>query len=1637
MALKNAKLTQRMNKNLLFPFIQCNRLIKKLSISKLVFLILISYSFALSGQTSQQVQFTTPGDGTWTVPCGVTSITVEAWGGGGGGGARIGNNAGSAGGGGGAYVRRTISVQPGTYISYFVGAGGSGKRGLNVSQKHGGSSWFKSTSEIFAEGGRSVVDDSSNNNNSDEFVRGGLAVNSIGSVKYNGGSGGFANGGAAIGGGGGGGAGHPAGEGTQGATGGKNRVGGGGGTSSADNLSGGKGGNGGSSGSSGLSGTGAGSGGGGGQKYGSAVDGGNGSAGMIRITYLARNYCIKTFTTVRPITYVGFAGINNTIPADATASYQEFCQTAQVKAGSNYLMTVKGNTKGNRVEHISVFIDWNNDGTFDDKDDEIYRLGSITNSTGIDNLVLRASIAVPKNAPVGIVKMRIIKTDIKETSFCNSDGNSGKDGGQVQDYWVSVSAAQPCVTPAAPSNLQLTYNGVQVSGMFTASVPQPSGYVIMRSRSATAPVPEAGKHYISGTKTGDYFVLHGNESPYTATSFTDVIESGDLYYYVFAYNDNCSGGPVYSAALVKDLAICAPFSQTAERYISEVGFVGSLAPDFINTSGYSPNGYHNYTGLPQRAIQVPGGVVNMNVRIQAPAGQPLSTLKAWVDWNGDGVFSSSEIEKVYDTNPMSVLVSNVIFGFVVPANTAPGLYTVRVRASSSGNAWGACGMLENGETEDYVIEVVADCSARIISASVEKQQCGPGTVTLTAEATQDTTMYYWYDSAFGAPVYTSASNTFTTPDLNAGLHTYYVAASNGSCNSLFRFPVTFRINPIPAITFTPSAPDICGSVSSVILDISAEKEEVTLIDEKFEKATVGFSHSTAGNAEPAAFWQLRQSPYIPEKTLYYSVRPAISSGYSGGRFANIITDVAHTSDILNYFTLTNPINTEGVTGLKLDFDLYFFAEDHREERNYLRVQYSADGGASWNTLKTYVNDTGTPGRFARESVLLPESAQNQEELLIRFAQYAYGTEGEWMASITALDNLRLYGNKEVAANYSWTGMTGIILDENCENPADLATATRVCLRPTEEELLTQTDFTVSVTASLASSCAASGTFELKNNNKVRREAGAGNWSEALWQPLGTAPTLEHCARVETPLVVADQDGEARTITIGPAGSIVIPAKRALTVADAIINTRTAAAFVVESDANLVQINDLAENRGPITVKRDAYMKRLDYTYWGSPVEGQQLKAFSPGTLNTRFYTYNEYDDLFSVINPSSNFKAGKGYAVRSPNNFPSDNVTYQTFNGVFTGIPTNGEVSFPLEMSHNGYNLISNPYSSNIDIEALRTLNAGKITAAAYFWTNINKTPAMQGSNYPNGGYINNYAVLNGTGSTPATYSETPVNPNNGAILKSHSPTQYIKVGQGFIVKARNGNEPLIFNNSIRTTNQESNFFNNQSGRAKSKKDRFWLQLTTPMGVVTTMLVGYVPEATNDYEIDYDATLMGVGSDAIYTKLYDKSLQIQGRQYPLVTSDVVALETNHDAAGVHTISMTIAEGIFETDQPVYLKDYLTGKQVNLREESYSFMAEAGPTSGRFELQYLPEQILGTGSETKETLKLYRNGEQFTIAAVSKKITEVKVYDTAGRLIMSQQPQAIKVYIPASMLADGIYIVTIRQGETVQTRKIVK
>lgn len=191
--------------------------------------------------------FATPGNYTFTPPEETTTLIVEAWGGGGGGGSGqssgIGNAAG-AGGGGGGYARGSLPSTPTAY-NLTVGAGGGGAA-TGVS---GGSSWFNSTSTIFAAGG--------NGGSFGSSIGIGGTANIGGDAKFNGGNGGT---GYTLS--------TPA-----------NRRGGGGGGSAFYNLNGNNGANGGTSAGTGLGGTGTGTGGNGGSNAGSGTNGGVPGAG--------------------------------------------------------------------------------------------------------------------------------------------------------------------------------------------------------------------------------------------------------------------------------------------------------------------------------------------------------------------------------------------------------------------------------------------------------------------------------------------------------------------------------------------------------------------------------------------------------------------------------------------------------------------------------------------------------------------------------------------------------------------------------------------------------------------------------------------------------------------------------------------------------------------------------------------------------------------------------------------------------------------------------------------------------------------------------------------------------------------------------------------------------------------------------------------------------------------------------------------------------------------------------------------------------------------------------------------------------------------------------------------------------------
>lgn len=149
-------------------------------------------------------------------------------------------------------------------------------------------------------------------------------------------------------------------------------------------------------------------------------------------------YCgpIEISFSVEPITYVGFAGIDNSSDASSDVAHESFIdQVASVEQGETYQITLKGNTDGTWTNSFTVFIDWNQDGTFGS--DERYEVTqTINGSTGEDDIQAVQDITVPTDAMMGETRMRVIK-NFGDTGV--QDACAGTSFGQAEDYTVNVS----------------------------------------------------------------------------------------------------------------------------------------------------------------------------------------------------------------------------------------------------------------------------------------------------------------------------------------------------------------------------------------------------------------------------------------------------------------------------------------------------------------------------------------------------------------------------------------------------------------------------------------------------------------------------------------------------------------------------------------------------------------------------------------------------------------------------------------------------------------------------------------------------------------------------------------------------------------------------------------------------------------------------------------------------------------------------------------------------------------------------------------------------------------------------------------------------------------------------------------------
>lgn len=724
------------------------------------------------------------------------------------------------------------------------------------------------------------------------------------------------------------------------------------------------------------------------------------------------------------------------------------------------------------------------------------------------------------------------------------------------------------------------------------------------------------------------------------------------------------------------------------------------------------------------------------------------------------------------------------------------------------------------------------------------------------------------------------------------------------------------------------------------------------------------------------------------------------------------------------------------TSKKLNFKARTFGGINTA-KNTITVSISVNNGVNWTVLGTRIPLSSTLTDMTEFDL----AAYSGNQVKIRFQ--TSGADGTVGAGIS---NLVLAGNKT----------TTTVTFANNYNPKIISGGSTTSEVVTGLTPNTQYYYIVRATTATCESVS-SNEIAVTTNNTVVWNAGA--WSNTT----GPSATLDGIIRSTYSVGDVNQPTfTVKNLTVESTGLLEIKANEGITIGGTI--TTADNKIVIDSDGSLLQSNAplTNDNSGKIIAKRDVKMSKTDYTYWSTPVAGQILKntatgsgpstyttgGFSEGTPNNRIYDYYEPTDNFKAT-ADANFAIAKGYAIRGKDTYSTTVHTVDT-SLKFNGVANNGSYTIGIQKSKNtvsgtpattythGYNLIGNPYPSNINFITFYNLDKGDgsknsdfINAKAWFWTNSSPTATQGGSAYSG----NNYATITLAGGTPPT---TATGSSDGTPI----PNEFIKVGQGFIVEML-GTPPttstpiaatLKFDNTVRTNNSTGHFYNNN--KSSDAINRYWVKLISPENVVNTILVAHMDGATNNYDANYDAELLTIGDDSFYSKLNTQKLQIQARNNPLNNDDAIVLGTKYVANGNYKISLGNKEGIFETNQKIYLKDKLSNTYTDLTNQDYTFTATKGTDDNRFEIVYKENAVLGTGVDSTSDFTVYKDGESYVIKS-SKSLGKIEIYDTSGRMLITSSTKEKSIKIDASVLTNGVYIIKADNSGDIKTRKVIR
>lgn len=316
-------------------------------------------------------------------------------------------------------------------------------------------------------------------------------------------------------------------------------------------------------------------------------------------------------------------------------------------------------------EGYSVWIDYNQDGDFNDSGEQVWSRAASTTTP------VSGSFTVPSSALSGNTRMRVSMKYNGIPTACETFTY-----GEVEDYTVTISGSgADTQAPSAPTSLassNITQTSVALSWNASTDNVGVTGYEVFQGNTSL------------GTVTG------------TSTNITGLSPATTYSFKVRAF-DAASNNSSYSNTVnVTTQSNTVTYCDTQGNN-SSYEWIDLVRLNNLNNVTGNDGGYADYTNL---SANLPYGSNTLYISAGFSSSSYREYWKIWIDYDQDGTFENNEVLASGSSTSSGTLSAT----FSVPTTAIPGPTRMRVSMKYNSSQT-ACETFSYGEVEDYTVNI--------------------------------------------------------------------------------------------------------------------------------------------------------------------------------------------------------------------------------------------------------------------------------------------------------------------------------------------------------------------------------------------------------------------------------------------------------------------------------------------------------------------------------------------------------------------------------------------------------------------------------------------------------------------------------------------------------------------------------------------------------------------------------------------------------------------------------------------------------------------------------------------------------------------------------------------------------------------